>query len=298
MAKTRVFLCLSMLLIVAAIGACGVASDLVTDPSDGDRGTSRSGSSVNDDSVEAILEAAKLALRHNVTGRFIRKVTYRPEDAAKTVFWASTGSYDIEHRRSRGTATLNTPGERGRLPFEFASDDRKRLIRSIGWPCWVVLRPDDFPGVAVLNPTPGAFRLPGEIAGLLLAQPTNFPSDGPSDVIDVLVPLRIAAGLVGGTTVYGHVAGRMADLPIPATIHLDKGQFVSWSVQGDDIEYGLNLVGGLAEFDTDLSRVKIRVRLRDVGAVGPVRLPPRSDWVRLPPRAEDLDATACERTTV
>lgn len=209
-------------------------------------------------------------------------------------------SYDIESRRSRGTAIITDPTSKQRpsIPFEFASEDRQRLVRVSGWPCWVALRPDDVNGLAVLNPTPGTVTLPGEIAGLLLAGPTTVASDGSSDVIDALVPLRIAVGLVGGNTAYHHLTGRMAYLPIPAKIHLDAGRFVSWSVQGDDVVYGINAIGTPVEYDSDLGRSKVIVTLRDVGSVGPIELPPRSDWVRLPPRAEDLDATGCERTIV
>jgi hypothetical protein len=72
MAMTRVFLCLSIVLIVAATGACGDVSDLLTDPSNGDRTTDRTVSSVEGDSVAALLEVAQRQLRTDATGRFVR----------------------------------------------------------------------------------------------------------------------------------------------------------------------------------------------------------------------------------
>lgn len=298
MAKTRVFLCLSMVFIVASVGACSDATDLVTDRSDRDHRTSRSSSSVNDGSVEALLEVAQRALRGDVTGRFVRKVTYRPEDAARSVLRHSAGSYDIEHRRSRGAGTLiDLSGDDPPLPYEFASSDRQRLVRAVGWPCWVVLPPDRDSPIAELDPVPGHGWMPGEIAGFLLAEPTNFASDGSTDVIEVLIPLRTIVGLIK-VSVYRELAGRMDGISVPATIHLESGLFASWSVHGRDLGYAASLFGLVEDLESDFSRTAVRVTLRDVGQSGPVRLPPRSDRVRMPPGADDLDATACEQTTV
>jgi hypothetical protein len=298
MAKTRVLLCLSMVFTIAVLGACGDVGDLVTEPSDGDRGTSRSDSSVDDDSVEAILKAGQLALRRDVTGRFVREVTYRPEREQRSVIRQAEGKYDIEQRRARGKATLlDATGGDAPLPFEFASDGRRRIVRAAGWPCWVVLDPDDTSPIAELNPMPGSSRLPGEIAGFLLAEPTNFADVGSSDVIEVLVPLRVVVGLVS-TSVYRELAGKMAAVPVQAKIHLESGRFTSWSVRGDDLGHAVAAFGIIEDRDSDLSRVNVRVELSDVGAMGPIRLPPRSDRVRMLPGADDLDATACERTTV
>ena len=296
MAKTQVCLCLSMVLTVALLGACGDVSDLVAQPSNGD-GTSRSDDSVSDDSVAAILEAGQRALRRDVTGRFVREVTYRPKREARSVLRQAEGKFDIEHRRARGNAMLLDPtSEDPPLPFEFASDGRRRIVRAAGWPCWVVLAPGDYSPIAELNPMPGSSRLPGEIAGFLLAEPSIFPDSGSADVIEVLVPLRVVVGLVS-TSLYGQLTGRMASVPVQAKIHLESGRFTSWSVRGDDLGQAVATFR-ILELDSDLSRVNVRVELNDVGAVGSVRLPPRSDRVRMPPKARDLDPTACDRTTI
>lgn len=283
---------------VAVVGACGEVSDLVAESSDGDRGKSRSDSSANDDSVEAILEAGQQALRRGVTGRFVREVTYRPKREARSVIRQAEGRYNIEHQRARGEATLrDATGEDAPFPFEFASDGRRRIVRAVGWPCWVVLHPDNDSPIAELNPMPGSSRLPGEIAGFLLAEPTNFADVGSYDVIEVVVPLRVVVGLVS-TSIYGELAGMMDEVPVQAKIHLESGRFTSWSVRGDDLGYAIRTFTIIDDRETDLSRVNVRVELSDVGAVGPIRLPPRSDRVRMLPRADDLDATACERTDV
>ncbi len=298
MANTRLFLCLAMAFTVAAVGACGGASDLVAEPSEGDRGQSRSDSSANDDSVEAILEAGQQALRRDVTGRFVREVTYRPKREARSVIRQAEGTYDIEHRRARGEATLrDATGDDAPLPFEFASDGRRRIVRIVGWPCWVVLSRNDDSPIAELNPNPGSSRLPAEIAGFLLAEPTNFPDVGSSDVIEVMVPLRVVVGLVS-TSIYTELAEMIDEIPVKAKIHLESGEFTSWSVRGDDLGYAIRMFTFLDDRDTDLSRVNVHVELSDVGRVGPIRLPPRSDRVRMPAKADDLDATACERTNV
>jgi hypothetical protein len=298
MAKTRVLLRSSMVFIVAAVGACSYAADLVTDRPDRDRQTSRSASSIDDDSVEALLEVAQQALRSDVTGRFVRKVTYRPEEAARSALRHSAGSYDIEHRRLRGAGTLiDLTGGDPPLPYEFASSDRQRLVRAVGWPCWVVLPPDRDSPIAELDPVPGHAWMPGEIAGFLRAEPTNFASDGPSDVIEVLIPLRTVVGLIK-VSVYRELTGRLAGIPVPAKIHLESGRFASWSVSGRDLGYAAASFGIVADLESDFSRTNVRVTLRDVGTSGPVRLPPRSDRARMPPRSEDLDAIACEQTTV
>ena len=104
-------------------------------------------------------------------------------------------------------------------------------------------------------------------------------------------------GLVS-TSIYTELAEMIDEIPVKAKIHLESGEFTSWSVRGDDLGYAIRMFTFLDDRDTDLSRVNVHVELSDVGGVGPIRLPPRSDRVRIPAKADDLDATACERASV
>lgn len=286
-------------MIVVVVSACGGAGELL-DARISERGPTQSAQSPTLGSVANALEAAQHALRRDGTGRFVRTVIVRsPKGRKETVVWRSTGRYDIPHGRSRGTATITDPsdGDDG-LRLRFASDGTQRFVQLSGWRCWLALTSDDLRRTLGRDTVPGDKRLTGEVAGLLHAEPTNFPSDS-TEAFDALVPLSMAAGLAGFRADKRELKER-AEAPVVVGIRVESGRFVSWSIDGDDILTAAKMfsLAGDRDVRKALRRTDVKIELRDAGTAPAIQLPSRSDRVRGDPGSEDFDPNGCEEPIV
>lgn len=296
MAEVRILLRWSVVTTVAMVSACGGVGDLV-DQRGSERETAELAQTRIPPSVARRLEEAQDALRRDSTGRFVREITLRDRKGkGKSVAVHSTGRYEIERRRSRGTATRIDPSTEVRR-VTFVSGDGRGFLRVRESRCWISVASDEIAQVIGMDPIPGHTALTGEVAGLLRADPAPFRSDDP-EVFDVLVPLPIAMGLAG-IRLDKREARQHAAIPVTAQVRLRSGRFASWSIDGDDILTGIDNFARTTDrrLRATLGRTRVRITLRGAGAAPSVRLPPRRDRVRIEP-GDEFDPRGCETPIV